>query len=169
MDSGILQFRILYILPVQFLTHAFTECEPAVCLLAVFLQIMVTSYVSIHRLSLFKRGGRAALKEHLRPMKAQLTGPYFVQQGTYELEIAAAPRIATDVVATMSCDHRVTEAICWSNRSRMQRLSPLGAEGARLEGCIARSRLCKRFWPLDWCQPPQNYGPTPRACRAPGA
>jgi hypothetical protein len=35
MDSGILQFRILYILPVQFLTHAFTECEPAVCLLAV--------------------------------------------------------------------------------------------------------------------------------------
>ncbi len=28
MDSGILQFRIIYVLPVQFLiTHALTECE----------------------------------------------------------------------------------------------------------------------------------------------
>ncbi len=37
MDSGILQFRILYILPVQILTRALTECEPAVGLLVVLL------------------------------------------------------------------------------------------------------------------------------------
>ncbi len=42
MDNGILQFHILYILPVQFLTHFFTEREPAVGLLVLFLQIMVT-------------------------------------------------------------------------------------------------------------------------------
>ncbi len=61
MDSGILQVFILYILPVQFLTHAFTECEPAVCLLVVFLQIMVTfSKLHEQRLSHFVKGGRAA-------------------------------------------------------------------------------------------------------------
>ncbi len=43
MDSGILQFRILYILPVQFLTRALAECEPAVRrYIVVLLQIMVT-------------------------------------------------------------------------------------------------------------------------------
>ncbi len=42
MDSSILQFRILYILPVQFLTHALTVCESAVDILVVLLQIMVT-------------------------------------------------------------------------------------------------------------------------------
>ncbi len=64
MDSGILQFRTLHLLPVQFLiTYALTErVRSAVSLLVVLLQIMVTFFkVYYQRLLLFVRGGRAAL------------------------------------------------------------------------------------------------------------
>ncbi len=40
--SAVPDRSISFISPVQFLTHMLTECEPAVCLLVVLLQIMVT-------------------------------------------------------------------------------------------------------------------------------